>query len=100
VNWIEVFGGIGVVLGVVVGALTVFEKLTGIGQRWLARGIEAGVRSMREDLNDVRAEQLEVTKSLEEHKDYTRYHLGPNGKSKPVHERITDVERAVTREDR
>ena len=30
-----------------------------------------------------------------EHHEYVRYHLGPNGTTKPIHQRLTDVERAV-----
>lgn len=30
-----------------------------------------------------------------EHYEYVRYHLGPNGTTKPIHQRLCDVERAV-----
>lgn len=96
---VEVAAAIGVVVGCAVALLTLGEKITGIGQRWLARGVEAGVRSLREDINDLRADQLETTESLADHKRYTRYHLGPNGDSIPVHARIAEVERVV-KEDR
>lgn len=37
-----------------------------------------------------------VQAANKEHVEYVRYHLGPNGTTKPVHQRLTDVERAVT----
>lgn len=36
-----------------------------------------------------------VQEANAEHYDYVRYHLGPNGTTKPIHQRLCDVERAV-----
>lgn len=37
----------------------------------------------------------QVQEANAEHYEYVRYHLGPNGTTKPVHQRLCDVERAV-----
>lgn len=37
-----------------------------------------------------------INEAHHEHNAFVRYHLGPNGDAKPIHQRITDVERAVT----
>jgi hypothetical protein len=36
-----------------------------------------------------------VEAANETHHEYVRYHLGPNGTTKPMHRRLCDVERAV-----
>jgi len=35
----------------------------------------------------------ELYKALEDHRHYVLYHLGPNGKAKPIHQRLQDLER-------
>lgn len=39
--------------------------------------------------------QGQVQEANAEHYEYVRYHLGPNGATKPIHERLQTVERAV-----
>lgn len=38
-----------------------------------------------------------VIEKLEEHEQYVRYHLGPNGVAQPLHSRIGDLEETVER---
>lgn len=38
-----------------------------------------------------------VIDKLEEHEQYVRYHLGPNGVAQPLHSRIGDLEETVER---
>lgn len=87
-SFMEIAAGLGVACGALIGVLTLLEKLTGLGSRWLAKGVEEGTRALREDVNDVKEEQRE-------HKHYVRYHLGPNGTTTPVHQRLADVEQEV-----
>ena len=36
-----------------------------------------------------------VIDKLEEHEEYVRYHLGPNGTTEPLHARINNLEQTV-----
>ncbi len=97
----QLVAAIGVACGAVIGVMTVTEKITGLGTRWLARGVVAGTRSLREDVNDVKDEQRELKHYVRYHLHYVRYHLGPNDTTTPVHQRLRDVEaevRALRRE--
>lgn len=38
-----------------------------------------------------------VIEKLDEHEQYVRYHLGPNGVTQPLHSRIGDLEETVER---
>ena len=38
-----------------------------------------------------------VIEKLDEHEQYVRYHLGPNGVAQPLHSRIGDLEETVER---
>lgn len=55
------------------------------------------VRWFRRQVSDSLGEWLEhrVQQANAEHYEYVRYHLGPNGTTKPIHQRLCDVERAV-----
>lgn len=37
-----------------------------------------------------------IVSATQPHNDYVRYHLGPNGSTKPVHQRLVDLEHQVT----
>lgn len=87
-SFMELAAAVGVACGAAVGLFTLLEKITGAGSRWLAKGVEEGTRTLREDVNDIKEEQRE-------HKHYLRYHLGPNGTTTPVHQRLADVEQEV-----
>lgn len=56
----QLAAAIGVACGAVIGVMTVAEKITGLGARWLARGVEAGTRALREDVNDVHQRLCDV----------------------------------------
>lgn len=55
------------------------------------------VRWFRRQLSESVGEWLEVRvqSANAEHVEYVRYHLGPNGTTKPIHERLRTVEAAV-----
>lgn len=57
----------------------------------------APVRWLRKHLSSSFGEWMrdQVQEANAEHYDYVRYHLGPNGTTKPIHQRLCDVERAV-----
>lgn len=40
--------------------------------------------------------EARVQAAQAEHHEYVRYHLGPNGTTKPIHKRLCDVEQAVS----
>lgn len=56
------------------------------------------VRWFRRQVSESLGEWLEgrVQSANAEHYEYVRYHLGPNGTTKPIHQRLSDVERAVS----
>jgi len=89
VSPLEIAAAFGIVCGALIGFLTLLEKLTGFGSRWLANGIEAGTRTLREDVNDLKSDFLE-------HRTYTKYHLGPNGDSPKLHERVEGIEESIS----
>lgn len=92
---IELAGALALFGGVIVTMFTIAEKLTGVGQRWLARGVEAGTRTLREDLNDVKADTRAHTEALAEVRHLSKYHLGPNDGSPKLHERVEKIERSI-----
>jgi hypothetical protein len=36
-----------------------------------------------------------VIERMDEHQDYVRHHLGPNGDTPPIHQRLTHLEKTV-----
>lgn len=92
---VELAGALALFGGVLVTGFTLAEKVTGVGQRWLSRGVESGTRPLREDVNDLKVEVRELRSELAEHKRYTRHHLGPNGDSKKLHERVESIEGSI-----
>lgn len=59
---------------------------------WMTRVIEAVVERL---LHPVIAKLDDLSERFEKHRTYVGYHLGPNGETKPVHQRLCDVEQAV-----
>lgn len=66
------------------------------------------VKWLREQIREDREERLEAAvvagtedlrQALEEHRAYVYHHLGPNGTTKPVHERLIALEIAHGIED-
>lgn len=78
-------GAVGVVLAGIVAFLTAGEKASGIGQRWLARGVSAGVSPLVDRVDN-------LDRRVEAHSEYTRHHLGPNGDSPRLHDRVDHIE--------
>lgn len=92
---IELAGALALFGGVIVTLFTIAEKVTGIGQRWLARGVEQGIAPLAAKVDSTRADVNDVKADLKEHRAYTRYHLGPNGESPRLHDRVERIERRV-----
>jgi hypothetical protein len=93
---LEVVAALGAVIALVIAVITLLEKITGAGQRWLSRGVAAGLEPLRADVNDVKSETRGIASELQEHKRYTRYHLGPNGQAPRLHERVQAIESHIT----
>lgn len=94
-NVIELAGALALFGGVIVTVFTIAEKITGVGQRWLARGVEAGIADLASKVDSTRADVNDVKADLKEHRAYTKYHLGPNGDSPRLHDRVERIERRV-----
>lgn len=99
-TFVEMAAALGVVSGTLIATLTLMEKITGIGARWLARGVAAGTHDLRSDVNDVKAKQSSMATTLDEVQHLQLYHLGVNGGSTRMHERVEAIERAVLRAER
>jgi hypothetical protein len=87
-SFIELAAAVGVACGAAIGVFTLLEKITGAGSRWLARGVQAGVQPLSAELEHVK-------ESVDEVKHLQRYHFGPNGNTRRIHERVEAIERAV-----
>ena len=93
---VELAAALGICAGALVAALTLLERVTGYGSRWVARSVEAGTMTLRQDVNDVKVSTAQTASSLDEHRAYTHYHLGPNGESPRLHERVKHIEGSIT----
>ena len=97
-------------VGLCVALFVLFEKFTGAMGRWASRQVSIGVEPLKEDIeknnlallehqNSTTAYMESSSAAIEERlaniDHYQRYHLGPNDTTKPVHERITDLERGL-----
>ena len=94
-------------VGLCVALFVLFEKFTGAMGRWASRQVSIGVEPLKEDVEKnnlallayqesttvymaASAELIEKRPTDIDH--YQRYQLGPNDTTKPVHERISDLE--------
>lgn len=59
---------------------------------WLTGLVETVLERL---LAPVIAKLDDLSERFEKHRTYVGYHLGPNGETKPVHQRLCDVEKAV-----
>ena len=91
-TFLEMAAAFGVVCGGLVAALTLMEKLTGVGGRWLAKGVAKGIEELRADVNDVKSKQLSMNETLDEVQHLQLYHLGENGGSPRMHDRVAAIE--------
>lgn len=115
-QWLIDLGAGSAAFAATAGALVILWRTPPV--RWMRRGIgwtfdlfigtpvrtivhrlgdwfEARVRSANTDDSQALAD---LSQRFEEHRRYVGYHLGPNGTTKPVHERLCTVERAVAQE--
>lgn len=54
---------------------------------WFRRESQEANQSLESKVDD-------LTRQFEEHREYVGYHLGPNGTTKPIHERLLTLEEA------
>lgn len=87
-SFIELAAAVGVACGAAIGVFTLLEKITGAGSRWLARGVQAGVKPLSDELADIKV-------TVEEVQHLQQYHMGPNGGSPRIHERVAAIERSL-----
>lgn len=100
-----------VIIGGVTAVLAFAFRLRPV--KWLGRQLQTGLRvaffQPAADLFDAQvreaSEELasrvegvgqqveELYEAIEDHRHYVLYHLGPNGKTKPIHQRLQDLER-------
>jgi hypothetical protein len=82
---------VGIIGGVVVGMgamFVLFEKITGSLGRWFERHFKESLQPTNERLGELAAEV--------KHADaYNRFHLGPNGVTVPIHQRLQVVEKRM-----
>lgn len=79
-------------LGAAAGVFVALSAATAV--LWRTPPIKWFRRVVSDSLGEWLREQVQDASA--EHYEYVRYHLGPNGNTKPIHQRLTDVERAVT----
>lgn len=80
-------------------AMIVFASLV-----WRTPPMQWLTKQLREDREDrmlaaVKAGTADIVEALEDHRKYMHYHLGPNGETKPIHQRLCDLESAAGVED-
>jgi hypothetical protein len=78
-------------IGIVAGVFT--AVVTAVAVFWRTPPVCWFRRHLSESLGEWIKER--VTEASSDHYEYVRYHLGPNGDTKPIHARLQDVERAV-----
>ena len=93
---LELAVALGSVAVAIVAVFTLLERITGYGSRWVARSVETGTTTLRQDVNDVKVTTAGTAAALEAHRQYTHYHLGPNGDSPRLHDRVKRIEESLT----
>ena len=82
---------VGIIGGTIIGLgamFVLFEKITGSLGRWFERHFKESLEPTNERISDL-AQQVE-------HADqYNRFHLGPNGMTQPIHQRLQVVEKRM-----
>ncbi|CAB4195009.1 hypothetical protein UFOVP1279_14 [uncultured Caudovirales phage] len=90
-------------VAIVIGLFVLFEKVSGVTGRWAAKQVQVGIAPLEEKidthntdaLRQAQADHLCIERRIGEVHDYNKYHLGPNGTTKPVHERISELENGM-----
>lgn len=95
-TFVELAAAVGVACGAAIGVFTLLEKITGIGTRWLARGVAAGTADLRSDVHQIKEKQAVMGDTLAEVQHLQRYHLGENGGSLRLHDRVVLIEGALS----
>lgn len=95
-TFVELAAAVGVACGAAIGVFTLLEKITGIGTRWLARGVAQGTEELRADVHQIKEKQAVMGDTLAEVQHLQRYHLGENGGSPRLHDRVTLIEGALS----
>jgi len=95
-SFMEIAAGLGVACGALIAVFSLLEKITGVGTRWLARGVAQGTETLRSDVNDVKAQTKELSATVGEVQHLQRYHLGENGGSPRLHDRVAKIEGALS----
>ncbi len=94
-SFLEMAAAVGAACGAGVAFLTLLERLTGIGARWLARGVAGGTQTLQADVQEIKSKQSAMGQKLDEVQHLQRYHLGENGGSPRLHDRVTLIEGAL-----
>jgi hypothetical protein len=87
----------------VIGLFVLFEKISGVTGRWAAKQVQVGLVPLEDKIDTNNADALRqaqkdhlcIERRLGEVHEYNKYHLGPNGTTKPVHERISELENGM-----
>jgi hypothetical protein len=77
----ETAAGVGAVIACLLGAIALFEKITGLLGKWVRRNVTEALSDTNKQLTDL--------------DNYTHYHLGPNGTTTPVFVRIKQLEQTL-----
>jgi len=77
----ETAAGVGAVIACLLGAIALFEKVTGILGKWVRRNVSEALSDTNKQLGDL--------------DNYAHYHLGPNGTTTPVFVRIKQLEQTL-----
>lgn len=67
-----------------------------IFRRLVSEPVMAAFRKVVREESDLAL--VPLTERFDAHESYVRHHLGPNGSTTPIHERLTTVEDAVTKQ--
>ena len=81
-------GIVAVSIAGVASLIVVLEKITGGLGRWFERHFKESLHPTNERISDL-AQQVEHADS------YNRFHLGPNGITTPIHQRLQVVEKRM-----
>lgn len=90
-------------VAIVIGLFVLFEKISGVTGRWAAKQVQVGLEPLEDKIDTNNADALRqaqedhlcIERRLGEVHEYNKYHLGPNGTTKPVHERISELENGM-----
>ena len=88
----KVFAEIGLWAGFVIavgGALTVLEKIRKPFGKWIQKNVTSGVT---ESIDALTEKAQDHALMFDAHASYVRHHLGPNGNTPPIYQRLKNLE--------